>query len=74
MMAELLKTILVNAKGNKVATTFGVVAGCLFGAGEWLSTHGIEPWGTAAKGVCAFIAIGLGLAVPKLTAPKPEDK
>jgi hypothetical protein len=73
-MTELLKTIMVNAKGNKVATAFGVVAGSCFFAGDWLVANNIEPWGTALKGVAAFIAIGLGFAVPKLSEKSPEEK
>jgi len=73
-MIPILKAVLENAKGNKVATAFGVVAFCAAGAGKLMSENGVEPWGSAATGIAAFIAIGLGFAVPKLLPPKNEGE
>ncbi len=70
-MIEILKSLLLNAKGNPITTALGMVAFACIGGGKVMTEHMIEPWGSAMTGVGAFIVIGLGLvAKDKMLPPK----
>ena len=71
-MIELLKALLLNAKGNPITTALGFVALGLVGAGKMLSDNAFEPWGTALSGVGAMIAIVLGFVAKDKMKPPTE--
>lgn len=56
-MNEKLRELVLAAKSNPRTSALGVVAIALYGAGETLRDHAIEPWGSIVVGLGGLVVL-----------------
>jgi hypothetical protein len=69
-MSELLRQLLVNAKGNPVGLVLASVALVCYGGGQKLSEALVEPFGTILQGVAGLLVLVAGAWAKRQEPPK----
>jgi hypothetical protein len=57
MKNEKIRSLIAAARDNPRTSILGVVAVALYGAGEGLREHAIEPWGSIVVGIGGLVVL-----------------